>query len=88
MTPANKPDPVTAAMEHLYEGVGPGTTYPLDSREQLSLFLATEFRDRLIAAERAIADGLPPVSWSALGEALTADGYVRTVYGLRRLGAK
>lgn len=88
MTPAEQLDPVTSAMEHLYEGVGPGTTYPLDSREQLSLFLATEFRDRLIAAERAIADGLPPVAWSALGEALAADGYVRTIHGLRRLGAK
>lgn len=81
-------DPVTSAMNALYANHGDGVSYPASEREALSHFLSGEFRAKLLAAERAIADELPPEPWSGLGEALAQDGYVRTKRGLRRLGER
>jgi len=77
-------------MDALYSEAGPGDdiTYPESEYEKLSLYLATEFRDKLRAAEKALADALPPMPWTSLGEALSQDGYIQMKIGLRRLGSR
>jgi hypothetical protein len=85
-------DPVTDAMRRLYEPIeGPpdaGATCPKGGYEDVSKFLATEFRLRLRAVEVALADRLPPAPWNGLAYALSVDGYIMTTSGLRRLGPR